>query len=191
MNIKLIDCIKNAAVLLQNDQVLNLPILNGSENNNEDADALCDLDTFIECGNLIYSEIAGEYLPLYSSQSFTNTSGVIELSAFNKNVVDVNSVTDLNGNKLYYKVYPSYLSTARGKIIVSFSYLPGKINLNDTLDYHVGKISERIIAYGICAEYSLIKGMFNEASYFDKKFRDSLLNSCRKKNIFIPPRRWL
>ena len=191
MNIKLIDCIKNAAVLLQHDQVLNLPILNGSENNNEDADALCDLDTFIECGNLIYSEIAGEYLPLYSSQSFTNTSGVIELSAFNKNVVDVNSVTDLNGNKLYYKVYPSYLSTARGKIIVSFSYLPGKINLNDTLDYHVGKISERIIAYGICAEYSLIKGMFNEASYFDKKFRDSLLNSCRKKNIFIPPRRWL
>ncbi|MCL1901740.1 MAG: hypothetical protein FWG51_05025, partial [Firmicutes bacterium] len=66
-----------------------------------------------------------------------------------------------------------------------------RAKIEDELDYPCGKLSDRIIAYGICAEYSVVKGMLGEAQYFDKKFKDSLLNACRPKNIYIPPRRWL
>jgi len=191
INIKLLDCIKNAATLIQNEEVLNLLKEGNLEDLSDFSDARRDLDLLVECGNMVYSELAGEYLPLYSSQSFKNESGNIEFKDFNKNVVEINSVTDLNGNKLYFKVYPQSLSTLRGSVIVSFSYLPDKVGVYDALDYHAGRLSERIVAYGICAEYSIIKGMFNDATYFDKKFRDSLLNACRRKNILIPPRRWL
>lgn len=191
MNIKLIDCIKIAATLVQNEEVLKLIKTGNYEDSGDFSDAKKDLDLLTECSNIVYSEIAGEYLPLYSSQSFKNETGNIEFKDFNKNVVDINSVTDLNGNKLYFKTYPQSISALRGAVIVSFSYLPDKVKINDTLDFHVGKLNERIIAYGICAEYSIIKGMLSDAAYYDKKFKDSLLNVCRKKNISIPPRRWL
>lgn len=191
MNIKMLDCIKNAATLIQNEEVLELIKTGNLEDINDFSDARKDLDLLVECGNLVYSELAGEYLPLYTSQSFKNETGTIEFKDFNKDVVEINSVTDLNGNKLYFKVYPQYLSTLRGSVIVSFSYLPKRAAIKDALDYHTGKLSERIVAYGICAEYSIIKGLFSDAAYYDKKFRDSLLNTCKRKNILIPPRRWL
>jgi len=194
MNIKFKDCVKTAAILLQNSDVLNLPELSGLESGEENLNldsARADLNLLTDCGNLIYSELAGEYIPLISMQSFLNKTGIIEFSEFSKNVVDILSVSDLQDNKLYFAVYTNYLTAPKGGILVSYSYLPDKVNLNGALDYASGKLSERIIAYGICAEYCVVKGMFNEAAYFDKKFKDSLLNACRPKNVYIPPRRWL
>lgn len=191
MNIKLLDCIKIAATLIQNEEVLEL-IKSGNYGDPGDfSDAKKDLELLTECGNIVYSEIAGEYLPLYSSQSFKNETGVTEFKDFNKNVVEINSVADLNGNKLYFKTYPQSLTTLRGSIIVSFSYLPDKVKIDDALDYYKGRLDERVIAYGICAEYAVIKGLLNDAAYFDKKYKDGLLSTRKKKNISIPPRRWL
>jgi len=194
MNIKFKDCVKTAAVLLQNRDVLNLPELSGhmtpDEYLNSDS-GKTDLNLLVDCGNLVYSELAGEYIPLVNSENFYNETGIVEFSAFSKNVIDILSVSDLAGNKLYFCVYSNYLNAPRGEIIVTYSYLPKRVNLGDQLDFCLGKLSDRIIAYGICAEYSVVKGMLNEAAYFDKKFKDSLLNVSRPKNVYIPPRRWL
>ena len=191
MNIKFKDCVKNAAVLLQNRDVLNLPEFSekAADNLNENC-GKADLDLLIDCGNLIYSELAGEYIPLIVSENFCNKTGIIEFSEFSKNVVDILSVSDLKDVKQYFCVYSNYLNAPRGEIVITYSYLPNRVNLSNELDYPYGKLSDRIIAYGICAEYSVVKGMLSEAAYFDKKFKDSLLNSCRPKSVYIPPRRW-
>ena len=103
---------------------------------------------------------------------------------------DVLAVYDVYDNKLEFKLLPFYVKTKPDAVKVEYTYLPPEYTLDETIAYDEKLIPMRVIAYGVTAEYSLISGRFDEASIWDRRYKNSVLNLTLPKNTFIKGRYW-
>lgn len=191
MKIKMADCLKLCAVLLQSEDVLAL-LSNEQQSLNAEqlAEAQKQSRLLQRCANLVVSEIAAEYVPLKAEQNFTTEDGNIRYSLFEKKPVNIYSVKK-SGFSCRFKLYPSEIITESGSVTVSFSYMPDNAEADGELEFEEGKINSRIIAYGTAAEYCIISGMYEEAVIWDKRYKDSLLCAVKsQKPIQIRERLW-
>ena len=63
----------------------------------------------------------------------------------------------------------------------------------DTQKVKIGnsKVDERLVAYGAIAEYMFLTGMYDEASMWDKRYKDLIQTTLYpNRSIRIPQRRW-
>ncbi|MBQ8885814.1 MAG: hypothetical protein IJY62_05560 [Clostridia bacterium] len=140
--------------------------------------------------NLVENEIALDYLPLYSEEEIESETGVIRFDGLSRAAVRILRVCDEYGNKLPFRLFPEWLKTQAGKVKIAYTYSPKEKGLEDKSDY-VLQASPRLLAYGIAAEYSLTKGLFEEAAVWDKKYKDALTAAYRARpSRILRSRRW-
>ncbi len=188
------DVIKQAAFLLDKEallQYLDTPSEDVSTafTDEEIADFEKTVNSLLRCFNIVENEVAIDYLPLTAEARMESEDGKLLFTAFARSMVSVLSVTDEYGNPVGYAVYPEYVKTQKGKVVVTYSYAPEMKALTSESDF--SRIPERIFSYGVACEYCLIGGLYDEAVVWDKKYKDALLcaQSLSRPRV-IRSRRW-
>ncbi len=183
--------IKTACIFLQKDELLDVTDLDGELT--ATSTQLKELEHLLRCLNLVIDEIATDYVPLVHKEKLTPSKGIINLSSFSKDLIDILQVKDKFGIKANYKLFPSYLETIDGEVEVTYSFKPVALtSLSSTMEQFSQKVSERVVAYGVAMEYSFICGLHDDASIWEKRFKDGLIIASRKKSdIRLPKRGWI
>ncbi len=145
----------------------------------------------INAANLVNSEISSEYFPLLKEEKIKTNNSIVEYVALSERLLDVVSVKDAGGDNVRYKLFPTYLKVKNdGEYTIVYQYLPPRLEYHSELPYDI-KISERLFALGICSEYCLLNGMYDESVMFDKKYREALRMALTTKGEHIASvRRW-
>jgi hypothetical protein len=187
---EIINILKNACVFLQKDELLETTELGGAESSTTSQQK--ELSLLLRCLNLVYNQVATDYIPLIKTERFLPSSGEVLFTSFYKKVLDIRKIVDKDGIKASYKLYPDRISTIDEEISVTYSYEPDELTgLESIMESFSEKLTERVMAYGVAMEYSFISGLHDDASIWEKRFKDGLLIASRKKSeIRLPARRW-
>jgi hypothetical protein len=184
------EIVKLAAIYLQLEEVLALETF-GGDVAEADANTAKNLELLVRCLNLVYNELASDYVPLKHSEEVLVEDGEIDINTLEKRLISVLKLANKDGKNVKYKVYPTAIKIENGTYDLEYSYLPNEVELTDSIEEFGGKLTERIIAYGVASEYTLISGLFDEAELWKKRFLDSLIVATGKKSeIKMPARRW-
>lgn len=181
----------NAANYLGLTHLLNTTLLDGA--NVATADEVAEVNTLISCLNLVINQIASEYVTLKDKVKVTSSTGVIYYSNLSKKVVvDVLGVK-LNGVPVEYSCKPDKLETVPGTLEIEFAYQPTQLNsINSTIDFANFKLNERVLAYGLVAEYNFLYANYDDAAIWDNRFKTSLSNLLRpRREVKIKQRLWI
>lgn len=179
------DIILKACIFTANDELANLLEENGELD--EEMNSL--LEKFVKCFNLVQNEIASEYEPLLKEEVVETQDGKILFSSLKERVVDVVSVKDMKGNSILFKNFDDYIEVNCPKVEIWYNAYPKKLTLEDEL---TSTIPERVYAYGTAREYYFIESLYEDASIWDERFKNSLQNLIRKKSqTIMPAGRWV
>ena len=151
-----------------------------------EADAAC----LLRCFNLVENELALDYLPLFCEDTLESGTGAVFFSELSQAAVRIVKVTDEWGNELPFTLFPEYIKTQAGKIVVRYTYTPKEKQFEEDSSFAL-YASVRLFAYGIAAEYATANGSFEEAAVWDKKYKDAIAAAYRsRKAKKIKSRRW-
>lgn len=151
-----------------------------------------DINTFLLSVNMVNNTIASSYIELISDVEIDVSDGLIPYSEISdKSIIEIKSVTTTGGEKIDYKLYPEGVKIDEfSKVKIEYTYFPSEVTIDDEIDYFL-KVNEITFAMGVVGEYLYIKGAIDDASVWDKRFKQSLFNVIRpKRNIVLPAKRW-
>lgn len=151
-----------------------------------------DINQLLLCFNLIYNEIARDYMPLLQKEEIEFSDDKFSYNALQKVLLDVFSLKNLNGRNVKYKMYPTYLYAKTKKAVIEYSYEPENLEIDDEIENFGGRIPARVFGYGVAMEYSFLASQSTEALIWEQRYKESLLAISRKKSeIVLPSRRWI
>lgn len=194
---KIRDIVELAAVLLQNNELINTNVFWHRENeNNEYVQKVIkerlDLQQLIRCANLIVKEVACDFIPLTFRQIIKTESGTIPYTKFEKPLLSIKSIKDLNGETVTAYTMPNYLAIEEGTFAVTYNYIPSDKEFFEDIDFKGDKASDRIFAYGTASEYCLINGDYDNALYWERRYKDALyVHIGKDTKVIMPKRRWI
>ena len=149
-----------------------------------------ETNNLVRCYNLVESELAVDYLPLYSEDEIWTETGAVFYTELSKKAVRIVAVVDENGNGAPYKIFPEYLKTQPGKIRVRYSYAPMEKGLDGNSEYHL-YACRHLLVYGVAYEYCLACGLFEDAGVWEKKYHRVIKNAYKSKpGVILRTRRW-
>lgn len=182
---KVKDCVLLAAKHIGKFEAVEAYVKENDDNGKQDGELLLD------CFNTVENELALDYLPLYKEDELYSDVGQISFSNFSESAVRILGVWDQWGNSLPYRLFPAYIKTQAGKVRVRFTYTPKTKTMDDDSDFML-HASERMIAYGMAAEYCIEKGLFEEAAVWDEKYKDAIKAACcGQRGKRLRSRRWV
>ncbi len=129
-------------------------------------------ELLLTCFNLVESELALDYLPLYTEDLIQTFTGRIKYSDLMQSLVHVIKVEDYDGNPVHYTLFPDSFRVAPGKYKISYTYTPDPKEIEDSSDY--GAVAPRLFSYGMAAEFATAVGMYEQAAVWDKKYKEAL-----------------
>ncbi len=132
-----------------------------------------EANVLLRCLNFVENEVALDYLPLCSEETFESETGVIPFEKLALAATRIVSVKDESGNSVAFKSFPDYIKTQPGKVTVAYTYTPKEKALGDEMEYS-RLASKRLFAYGVAAEYCLACGLYEEAAVWDKKYKEAI-----------------
>lgn len=139
-------------------------------------------------------EIATEYAPLIEEETVDVKDGKIDFESLTHKVAEVRKVQDaVSGLTSDFYNTPAHCKllndgVKRAKII--YSYIPLDIDIEEDCPLPPA-VSAKTLALGICAEYSMISGMYEQSVMYSDRFKQDMRTAVRKKGeIRVRPRRW-
>lgn len=151
-----------------------------------------DIETLLLCFNLIYNEIARDYLPLYFVENVTFNDFKFEYCALQKTLLDIFSLKSNSGKNIKFKMYPTYIFAKAKDAVIEYSYEPSSLSYDDEIENFSSRIPARVFAYGVAMEYAFLKSLSTEALIWEQRYKQSLLDISRKKSsVILPARRWI
>lgn len=151
-----------------------------------------NIDVLMTAVNMLNNQIAANYIDIVESVKVSASRGVIpyyEIST--KNILQIKSVTTIDGIDVPFETRSNSICLPNGDYEIKYSYFPNDVLINDVIDYYTN-ISERIFAQGVVGEYLFLKGDIEEASAWDKRFKQNLFCALRpRRGITMPKRRWV
>lgn len=146
----------------------------------------------LKCLNLVYQDLTRDYLPLETMEEITFTDGKFEYKNLSLVVRDIIKIEDKYGFGHSFKCFPTFVQADVTKAKITYTYEPEDLVLFDEINAFAGKLSERILAYGVAMEYFFLSSLSDEAAVWENRYISSLENALRKKsNIIMPKRRWI
>ena len=152
------------------------------------------LKLLVKCANLVIKEIATEYAPLIEEETVDVKDGKIDFESLTHKVAEVRKVQDaVSGLTSDFYNTPAHCKllndgVKRAKII--YSYIPLDIDIEEDCPLPPA-VSAKTLALGICAEYSMISGMYEQSVMYSDRFKQDMRTAVRKKGeIRVRPRRW-
>jgi hypothetical protein len=150
------------------------------------------IKAFLDCLNLVYSEVITEYLPQVTVEDAEFCEGVYPLQSFSKVVTNVLEVRNKFGKKLRFKLLSNFILCDVKLATVKYHFVPSSLTLNSKISLNGEKIPARVFAYGVAMEYYFLQTQSTEALIWENRFRNSLFNLLTfKRNVFLPTRRWI
>jgi hypothetical protein len=148
--------------------------------------------TMLFCLNAVSDELARGYFPAQKEETFNTKDGVISFDSFSKKPIKILKVKR-GERKIGWRILPEYLQTDVGEIKILYEYVPDKFALEDEFSYPDNEVGERLVEFGMAAEYQLICGEVESANCWEDRYRAEIdrLLSCHTVRERIPPRRWL
>lgn len=184
---KIKDAIYNAAVFLQLEDVIGF-IENGGEKTDEVTELVSQLERLAK---LVINEIVCDYCPIKTTEKIVVSGGYFDFSELEKDVLDVYSIKQ-NGKNISFKQSYSSVALDDGIYDIEYSYIINTGNIDSEVTFSSGRITGRVVGYGIAAEYAIISGLTDEAVLWDKRYKDALeFALAEHRNIKIKKRRWL
>ena len=147
----------------------------------------------LACFNLTESALALDYIPLLTSENLSAEDGKIAYEQFSKNPSRVISVTDGQGNKLAFRLFPTeiQIDKTQKSAVVEYAFLPDEKQAEDESDYQSG-VNAGLMAYGVAAEYCAMQGLYAESAFWDKKYKESIAKAyALKRGGRMQSRRWV
>ena len=167
----------------------NQELIEKLKNNSLNEEEQLIIDSLVRCFNLINNEIATEYLPYVKTELLKTKDFKIKFSDFKNKVLNILSVKDKYGRKIKFKSFNDYIVAVANEVEIVYIAIPEEKSLQEELN---SAIPERIFAYGMAREFFFLQSLFQEASLWDERFKNSLRVIIRKKNdIVMPRRRWI
>lgn len=150
-----------------------------------------ELSSLLRCYHLVENEIALDYFPLYKEESLPVTDGAIPYRDFAFAPVEVERVT-AEGRELCFEPLSDRLrvegTALRAR--VRYRYSPAEKAWTDDSEFS-GKISARLLSFGVASEFCLSAGQFGEAATWEKKYREALKAAhIVRKRLVVRSRRW-
>lgn len=127
----------------------------------------------LQCFNLVENELALDYLPLYAEDELQTKTGKVDYALLDNAPVRILRVENEWGESVKFDLYADHLKTQPGLVKVRYTYTPKKKVISDSSDFTL-QASERLIAYGIAAEYTLATGRFEDSAIWDKKYKAAI-----------------
>ena len=152
------------------------------------------LKLLVKCANLVIKEIAGEYLPLLEEEEVEAQDGKIYFEGLLHKVLEVRKVVDLDSSltsDFYHTpTHCQLLNDGVKRARIVYSYMPLDIDIEEECPLPP-LVTAKTLALGICAEYSMISGMYEQSVMYSDRFKQDMRTAVRKKGeIKIKPRRW-
>lgn len=150
------------------------------------------IDFLLKCLNLVYEQVAKDYIPLICEEEIEFENQKFYYKDLSKRIYDVLSLKSKNGRDIRYKLFPTFIYADAKKAVITYSYAPEKLERNSQLDFFDVKVPARVFAYGVAMEFCFIESLSDEATIWEKRFKDAILIAMRKKSIIrMPSRRWI
>ncbi|MGN1208380.1 MAG: hypothetical protein ACI4TI_02825 [Christensenellales bacterium] len=150
------------------------------------------IELMVRCFNLVYQEIATDYIPLIECENIEIGSGSFCLSGLGKKFYKLIKLVDKFGVEVKSEIYDDVLYAKNGNYRIIYCYKPEFATLNSDLNDFGGKLTDRVFALGLNKEYCYVCGQYNESEAFKTKFEDSLSRCATvRKNMVMPKRRWM
>jgi hypothetical protein len=138
---EIVNIIKNACVFLQKDELEEVTELGGTGSST--ATQQKELNLLLRCLNLVYNEIASDYVPLINTETITSTNGEVLFSSLSKKILDIKRIEDKYGLRVNYKLYPDRILTIDGEIKITYAYEPDELtSLTSTMESFSEKLTK-------------------------------------------------
>lgn len=152
-----------------------------------------EVKLLVACLNYVNNIIATDYIKIYKTVEVDvkNSGDIVPFSKISQHTfLGIKSVKNKQANKINFKITDSGVQVAKGgKLLIRYAYFPDDVSINDNITCYKTKINERILAYGVAGEYLFIKGIVDDASMWDMRFKRELLVVCRKLTQPVLPSR--
>lgn len=183
---KLNEIIKTTATLLAREDVCEY-LLNPENETQRQTYETVDLLTRL--ANLVIKELAEGFICMVDEISVNDFS--VRFSSLNKSILSVIGAYDQNGNKLDYTLSKFGVSSNNKISTLKYSFTPENYGLEDTIGEFEKKVTAGVLSYGVCAEYCLTQGKFDEAIMWNQRYTDSIDLLIRPKNANLKGRAFL
>ena len=81
--------------------------IKNSDSLTDEQNSICD--SLVKCFNLIYNEIASEYLPIIKVEKVKPVGSRVEYSTLSGDVCQILSISDCRGERLKFKAFQDYV----------------------------------------------------------------------------------
>ena len=150
-----------------------------------------EAELILACFNRVEGGLALEYVPLYAEDELLLSMDRVEYSSLSYSPVRIVGVEDGAGNPVKYKLFPKYIKAQSGKIKVIYTYTPNAKGMDDDSDF-TARVTQTVFVHGILAEYCMAEGRFEEANYWDKKYKKGIETTfLGKPCVRLATRRWV
>lgn len=153
-----------------------------------------ELASLLRCYNLVENELALDYFPLKKTEEFLPHEQKIYYALFSRAPVDILRAEEEGGKETEFSLYPEYLllsSPAEKKVKLTYTYSPKEKEWDEECEV-AGKISERLLSFGVACEFCLSRGQFAESATWEKRYSDALRAAhINRRRLRIRSRRWV
>lgn len=129
--------------------------------------------------NLVVGELAGTFIPMIKREKVKAVGGKIYYAALSERCVKVVGTYLLDGSQTDYDFTPEFMRVYADEILVEYEYIPPNYDLAGDIGYTEKEITASTLAYGLCAEYCISQGDFDQAVMWHERYVDSI--SCHRK----------
>ncbi len=150
-----------------------------------------DTVELLRCYNVVENEVALDFYPVSRTQTFTPEKGIVPVTAFERQPVNVLRVTDGKGRRLPFSTAAEFVRTeSGGEVEIEYTYAPEKKKVGENSEFG-DKISARLLSYGVASVYLLSRGSAAEAAEWERRYREALRAAgiCRR-TLSVRSRRW-
>lgn len=185
---KVIEILMQGAILLNMQEISTL-LQTADEENQEQLLANQDIKTLFDLLKYSVQELCTNYVPLIDEKKITTNERQYPLSNF-ENYIRIQKVLK-NGVLVKHKIINRNIVLAEdGEYEVVFERYPSIVSLFEDIDF-LERFSPDVIVIGLCAYYSLSKGMFEDFEKFHEKYEEKAYSLRNVKIFNTPQRRWL
>jgi hypothetical protein len=144
------------------------------------------------CYNAVVDELARGYFPVRTSETMSSSDCKFNFAKFTHRPLKIIKVLS-GGRKVDWITFPEFLTTDRADVTIEYEYVPDKAVESDDFYYPDATVGERLVTFGMAAEYLLICGEVESAGCWETRYRAEIdrLLSQRSVKERIMPRRWL
>lgn len=133
-----------------------------------------NLEFWLNAYNYVENELAMYYFPLKAVDKMIITENKIKYVDLQRNAWRIMGVHDYDNHELKYKLYPTYMAFPEkdnGKnCFVRYCYVPQEKTIDGISEFDEGVFKDTL-KYGVCAEYFLGKGDYEQASLWTEKYK--------------------